>query len=111
MLSSNHNIIIVNFLNNIAIELLKIIRNQSQISSKLLRSIVTENNKTKLMSKSTYYRYVDLLVKNGVVNKSKYREKPGGYTYFISDKGNIFLQSLNQSEISYYNKLCHDLAD
>jgi len=106
MISSKQNIIIVNFLNKRAIVLLKIINNISPVESKLLRDIVSEKNDYRVMSNSTFYIYMDLLVNNNLIDKSKYRKKIGGYIYKINNKGKTFLQSFDDSDIEFYNKLC-----
>ncbi len=106
MVISKQNIIIVNFLNKRAIDLLTIINKISPAESKLLRDMVSENNDNRLMSNSTFYIYMDLLVDNKLIDKSKYRKKIGGYIYKINNKGKTFLQSFDDSDIEFYNKLC-----
>ena len=111
MFSSDHNIIIINFLNYRAIKLLEIIKDLSPVSTDILKVHILSDKENRIMSRSTFYRYIDLLVKNKLINKSIYRMKRGGHTYKINNIGITFLESLKKFNIEFYNKLCYDLTE
>lgn len=122
MIKVKQNILFINYLNFRAVNLLETIEKESPIKSiKLIEKVspiknikliekVSHNNEKKLMSESTFYRYITLLVNNKLVDKSYNRSKYGGYLYTINDNGRSFLNYLANSPLDFYNKLCHDLS-
>jgi len=105
MIASEDNILVINFLNQRALKLLKILSEESPIKSVKLRNKICKNN-DKLMSPSTYYRYMEILLKYNLITKIKVRTKEGGYTYYINKSGECFLKMILESNLSFYNKLC-----
>lgn len=86
-------VVIVNFLNNKAINLLEIINDNSPIISRdLWREVRTQ----KLMSESSFYRYVHFLVENKLIKKSESKTRNGGYTYIMNDFGRCYSRSIHK---------------
>ncbi len=106
MIALEKEIIIINFLNEKAINLLYILAKKYPITSVNLRNKVIKNE---IMSISSYYRYLDFLLKHKLIKKEKYRKKTGGYIYNISNFGKYFLELILKSNIPFYNNLNHDL--
>jgi len=105
MIASEDNIIVINFLNEKALNLLAILSEESPIKSVKLRKKICNDNH-KIMSPSTYYRYMDILSKNNLIKKKKVRSKKGGYSYLINKSGKCFLKMILESNLGFYNKLC-----
>lgn len=110
MIKAKQNILFINYLNLRAVNLLETIEKESPIKSIELIEIISHIKENRLMSESTFYRYITLLVNNKLVDKSYNRSKNGGYLYTINDNGRFFLKCLMNSHQDFYNKLCHDLS-
>ena len=99
---TKHRIILVNYLNMKAIKLLEILNDQSPINSKEIIENILQDD---IMSVSSFYRYINFLVENKIIDKSKNRKKVGGFIYEINKNGRFIYQLIINSNLKFYNKL------
>ena len=94
--------IVINYLNEKDIKLLELLFDYSPIRSNNIIKYVLERD---IMSESSFYRYINFLVQNKIVDKSKSRKKSGGYLYEINEDGRYIYQLIIDSNFKCYNKL------
>ncbi len=93
-------LIIINFLNKRVIKLLQVLKENSPIKSTELRKKVKDIG---LLPKSTFYRYIDFLLKNKLIQRSEERKRIGGYEYNLEKIGELFLNIITDSNFNLYN--------
>ena len=85
------------FLNKKLLSILKTIRYNPQSFSTEIRKILKKNDLD--LSKSQFYRYINILVEYRLASKSKWlkREENFGYSYIITQKGIDVLDFLSEN--------------